>query len=101
MSWVTVIFSMTASACLTVSLIHVFIWWQQRDSWANLLFALAALGAAAFAWSDLAAAHAISAAQFSAAVGWMQVTTWVFILALAGFVRLYLGAGKGRLLWAV
>jgi hypothetical protein len=42
MSWVTVIFSMTASACLTLSLIYLFIWWRQKDDWANLLFALAA-----------------------------------------------------------
>jgi len=101
MSWVTVIFSMAVSACLTVSLIYAFTWWQQRDSWANLLFALAALGAAAFAWADLTAAHARLAAQFSAAVGWMQVATWVFILPLAGFVRLYLRAGRVWLLWTV
>ena len=44
MSWVIVIWSMTASACLTLGLIHLIIWSRQRDAWANLLFALVALG---------------------------------------------------------
>jgi two-component system sensor kinase FixL len=31
MSWVTVIFSMTASACLTLVLIYGFMWWRQKS----------------------------------------------------------------------
>jgi two-component system sensor kinase FixL len=101
MSWVTVIFAMTASACLTLGLIHGFIWWQRRDSWANLLFMLTSLGTAAFAWCDLVAAHAESAAQFGSAVRWMQVTAWIVLVPLAGFVHLYLRAGRTWLLWSV
>jgi len=36
MSWVTVIWSITASACLTLALMNFFIWCRQRDGWANL-----------------------------------------------------------------
>jgi two-component system sensor kinase FixL len=101
MSWVTVIFSMTASACLTLALIYVFIWWRQRDARANLLFALAALGTAASAGFDLALLRAESPAQIASVIRWSHVPIWVIILALAGFVRLYLRAGQPWLLWTV
>jgi two-component system sensor kinase FixL len=99
MNWVTIIFAMTASACLTLAFIYTFIWWRQRDAWANLLFALAAMGAAATAWSDLAILQAVSPAQFSAAIRWSHLASWLILLPLAGFVRLYLRAGRMWLLW--
>src|SRR5271155_2668426 len=101
MSWTTAIFSMTASACLTMALVYGFIWWRERDEWANLLFTLAALGTAALAWCDLALMHAESPAQFASAIRWAQFSFCVIILSLAGFVRLYLRAGRTWLLWTV
>jgi two-component system sensor kinase FixL len=101
MSWVTVIFSMTASACLTLSLIYLFIWWRQKDDWANLLFALAALGTAAAAWFDLSLLRTESPTQMGLVIRWSHVPTWLIILTLAGFVRLYLRAGRAWLLWTV
>jgi two-component system, LuxR family, sensor kinase FixL len=101
MSWVTVIFSMTASACLTMALLYGLIWWRRRESWAHLLFALAALGTAAGAAGELAVMRSESPAQFVAAIGWEHLAAWVTVLALAGFVRLYLRAGRTWLLWTV
>jgi two-component system, LuxR family, sensor kinase FixL len=101
MSWDVVIFSMTASASLTMALIYGFIWWRDRNDWANLLFTLAALGTAALAWSDLALMHAESPARFASSIRWAQVSFCVIILSLAGFVRLYLRAGRTWLLWTV
>src|SRR5271168_1865456 len=99
MSWVTVLFSMTASACLTMAFIYAVIWWCQRDAWAYLLFAVAALGAAALVWCDLAEMQATSPEQLGSAIRWMQVSVWVSFVSLAGFVRLYLRAGRTWLLW--
>ena len=101
MSWVTVIFSMIASACLTMALIYGFVWWQKPGTYLNLLFALAALGTAASAGCDLWEMHADSPAQFALALRWEHVSVWVTTLALAGFVRLYLRAGRTWLLWTV
>jgi two-component system sensor kinase FixL len=92
---------MTASSCLTLALICGFIWWRQRDARAHLLFAVAAVATATLAWSDLAAMHAQSAAQFDTAVRWAHLSAWFIILSLAGFVRLYLHAGRTWLLWTV
>src|SRR5436309_1798012 len=99
MSWVTVIWSMSASACLTLALIHGFIWWQQRNAWANLLFTLAALGTAAFAGCELAMMRAGTPAAFASAMGWAHVAVWVIFVSLVGFVRLYFNAGRPWLGW--
>jgi two-component system, LuxR family, sensor kinase FixL len=47
MSWVTIIWSMVASACLTLAAMHLLVWYKKRAAWANLLFALAAVATAA------------------------------------------------------
>jgi two-component system, LuxR family, sensor kinase FixL len=101
MSWVTVIYSMTASACLTLALIYGFIWWRQRDTWVNLLFALVAAATAAIAWFDLAILRASSPAEIASAIRWIHLPVGVLVLSLAGFVRLFLEAGRAWLLWSV
>src|ERR1700722_13297268 len=68
MMWPTVVYSMTASACLTLGLIHALIWSRQRDAWPNLSCAVAACGTAAFSACDLAAQLAPSPAAYGVAV---------------------------------
>jgi two-component system sensor kinase FixL len=101
MNWVTVILSMSASAFLTTALTSAFIWWRQRKAWDHLLFALAALAAAALVGCDVAEIHADSPAEYALCVRFSQVSVWVLILSLAGFLRLYLRAGRWWLLWTV
>jgi two-component system, LuxR family, sensor kinase FixL len=101
MSWVTVIYSMTASACLTLALIYGVIWWRQRDAWVNLLFALVAVATAAISWFDLAILRASSPAEIASAIRWIHLPVWLLVLSLAGFVRLFLEAGRAWLLWTV
>jgi two-component system, LuxR family, sensor kinase FixL len=100
-SWVTVVFSMVASACLTLALIYGSIWWRQRHAWANLLFALAAIGTAGTAYTDLILLQAESPLQLAEAIRWSHVANWLLIVSLTGFVRLYLRAGRTWLLWAL
>jgi len=100
MSWVTVIWSMTASACLTLALVHGLIWVRQRDAWANLLFALAAVGTAALAWYELAMMRAETLAAFGSALRWGHLAVWVVFVSLVGFVRWYLQAGRPWLAWS-
>jgi signal transduction histidine kinase len=101
MNWLVVIFSMTASSCLTVALIYGFIWWRQRNEWAYLLFALASMGTAALAWQDLLLNSARSIAQYNAVVLWSHVSISIVAVSLMGFIRLYLHAGRTWLLWTV
>jgi two-component system, LuxR family, sensor kinase FixL len=99
MMWPTVVYSMTASACLTLGFIHALIWWRQKDAWPNLLFAAAACGTAAFTACDLAAQLAPSPAEYGVAVRYAHLALWAGIIPLAVFVRLQFRAGRIWLLW--
>ncbi len=92
---------MTASACLTLALIHGFIWCRQRRAWANLLFTLTALGTAALAAGELAMMRSQNSVAFASAVRWIHVPVWVILVSLVGFVRLDLRAGRSWLAWIV
>jgi two-component system sensor kinase FixL len=70
MSWVTIIWAMTASACLTLALVHVLVWWRRREARANLLFALSAVATAVFAGFELWAMRAETPGEFGMVVRW-------------------------------
>ena len=94
MSWVTIIWSMIASACLTLAAIHFLIWCQRRGHWADLLFTLTSANVAVFAFIELRMMRADTPAQMATTLSWMQVPTWVIVVSLVGFVRFHLRAGR-------
>ena len=101
MSWVTVIWAMIASACLTLALVHMLVWLRGREAYANLLFAFTAFGTAGFAGCELWMMRAESPVEFGMALRWTHVPVWVLIVSLVGFVRFYLHAGRPWLAWTV
>jgi two-component system, LuxR family, sensor kinase FixL len=101
MSWVTILWAMIASACLTLALVHVLVWWRRREVRANLLFALTAVATAVFAGCELWMMRAETPGAFGLAVRWAHVPASVLIVSLVGFVRLYLRAGRLWLAWTV
>jgi len=100
MSWVTIIWSMTASACLTMGALNLLVWSKQRTAWANLLFSVAAFGAAAFAYFELSMLRAQTPAEYGAALRWGHVAIWFMAVSVVVFLRLYLHAGRLWLAWA-
>jgi len=101
MSLITIIWSMSASASLTLAGINFLVWFQNRKAWANLLFSLLATGTAAWAFCELWMMRAGTPAEFATVLKWGHVAVWVLILSLVGFVRLYLKAGRPWLAWTV
>jgi two-component system, LuxR family, sensor kinase FixL len=101
MSSVTIIWAMIASACLTLALVHVLVWWRRRAAWANLLFALTAMATALFAGCELWLMRAETPGAFGMLMRWAHVPAWALIVSLVGFVRLYLRAGRLWLAWTV
>src|ERR1700675_1186518 len=99
MNWVTIIWAMIASTCLTLALVHVLVWCQRPEARANLLFALMGAATAVFAGCELWMMGAKTPTGFGAAVRWGHVPIWVLFVSLVGFVRLYLGAGRLWLAW--
>jgi two-component system sensor kinase FixL len=101
MSWVTVLWSMIVSACLTLGLVHGLIWMLRRDARASLVFALTAVGTAALAADELWMMRAGTPAEFARAVLLLHVPAWALIIALVSFMRIYLRAGRRWLAWTV
>jgi two-component system, LuxR family, sensor kinase FixL len=94
MIWVTIIWAMIASACLTLALVHVLVWWRRTSARANLLFALSAVATAVYGGCELWMMRAETPGAFGLAVRWTHVPAWVLIVSLVGFVRVYLRAGR-------
>jgi PAS domain S-box-containing protein len=101
MSWVTVIWSVGGGACLTLAFLQFIVWLKDRTARANLVFALGAVAVAVFAGLELALMRAETPAQFDTVARWIHVPSWVLIVSIVAFVRLYLKAGRRWLAWSI
>jgi PAS domain S-box-containing protein len=101
MSWVTVIWSMIAGACLTLAAAYLLLWFRKRAAWASLLFSVTAIATAILAACELWVMRAQTPEAFGAAIRWGHVPYWVIVVSLVGFVRAYLRAGRPWLAWTV
>ena len=73
MSWNNTIWSMVASACLTLALIHFYIWVRDRQRYEYLLFSVSALAAAFTGIFELLTLKAQSVEQYDWALYWGQI----------------------------
>jgi two-component system sensor kinase FixL len=94
MSWVTIIWTMIASACLTLAMVHLVIWVQQTRRRAHLLFSVTAISVAAIAACELLLMRAQTTEQFGTVIRWAHVPVFFTVVSIVGFVRLYLRAGR-------
>ena len=101
MSWITVIWSMNAGACLTLAAFYGAVWCKQREARAYLVFFCSAIAAAAISGFELWMMNATSVEQYQLLVRWVHVPTWVLTLSFVAFVRLYLRAGRAWLAWSI
>jgi two-component system, LuxR family, sensor kinase FixL len=101
MSLITIIWSMVASASLTLAAVHALIWLKKRTVWADLLFSLAAVSTSGLAFCELWMMWATTPEQFGTALRWAHVPVWAIIVTLVGFARFYLRAGRPWLAWTV
>jgi two-component system sensor kinase FixL len=101
MSWVTIIWSMIASACLMLAAMHLLIWYKKRTAWASLIFAVMAVMTATLAGLELWGMRAETAQEYGVILRWAHVPYWVLIISLVVFIRVYLRAGRPWLAWTV
>ena len=99
MNSVTIIWSMVASASLTLALLHLLIWLRRRQAWASLWFFISATGTSLLALDELWMMRSQTIAQYTSAIRWLHPPAFLVILALVGFVRVYLRAGRPWLTW--
>ena len=101
MSWVTVVWSMIASACLTLAAIYCLVWYRNRTAWAHLWFAATAVCTAGLAFFELRLMQAETLGDVLAARMWAHVPLFFWLVSITWFVRTYLGAGRLWLAWTI
>jgi two-component system, LuxR family, sensor kinase FixL len=101
MSWITVVWSMNAAACLTLAGIYLLVWCRQREDWVYLVLSCGAVAGAALTGFELAQLHAQTSEQYGALLRWVQFPVWLLVVSVVVFVRLYLRAGRPWLAWSV
>ncbi|HRD88538.1 MAG TPA: ATP-binding protein [Accumulibacter sp.] len=94
MNWITIVWPMVASACLTLGLIELRIALTRPLDGARLLFSLSAFAAAAACGLELAMMRADNTLQFQALLNGFDVAAGVVIASLVGFVWLYFRCGN-------
>jgi two-component system sensor kinase FixL len=101
MNWITIIWSMGASACLTLAAMYLLIWCNRRTAWSYLLFSIMALATAFMAFCEFEMMRAETPAQFATALRWMHVPALIIVMSTVGFVLVYLRAGRWWLAWTI
>lgn len=94
MSWVTVVCSMVAAGCLTLSAVHLGVWWRDRASKANLSFSVLALGVALFTWAEFAVTRTRTVEEYGAALWWVHPPIFIMVASIVWFVRHHFGTGR-------
>jgi PAS domain S-box-containing protein len=98
LTWIDVVWLMGAGACLTLALVHGGSWLRVRSRWADLHFAVAAIGVFGVALVELFEGRASTAEQFLAVHRWIHLGLLFAGLGLAGFVPTFFRAGRPWLL---
>ncbi len=101
MSWVTLLWSMNAAACLTLAVVNLIVWLNARNEWGHLLFFAAAASASTIAILELLGMHAGSILEFSNLLRWAHVPYCVLIVSIVWFARIFMGAGRIWLAWTI
>jgi len=99
MSWVTVIWSMIASACLTLAAIYCLVWYRNRTAWAHLFFSVTAASTVVFAFCELWMMRAETPGELQRALVWAELPFLFWLVSITWFVRFYLDAGRPWLAW--
>ena len=101
MSWITIVWSMNAAACLTLAAIFLLVWCKQRSDWAYLVLSCNAVAGAVLTGFELALMRAETSEEYAVILRWAQLPVWLLVVSLVVFVRLYLQGGRRWLAWSV
>ncbi len=94
MQSITIIWSMIAATALTLGVVHLLVWWQNRGKPERLWFFFMTLATAWMAFHELTMMKARGPEEFATALRWVHVPTWLNFLAVTGFVLIHLRAGR-------
>jgi PAS domain S-box-containing protein len=92
---------MLAASSLTLGMVHLFVWFRDRNATANLLFAISAIAASVLAIQEMAVMRAQTPAEYLAIMRWMYLPITIIIVSIVWFIRSYLSAGRLWLAWSI
>src|SRR5919197_6624625 len=101
MSWITVIWSMNAGACMTLAAFYGAVWCKQRANRVYLLFSCSAVTAAVISVFEVRMLNATTMEQYRLLMLWIHVPIWALTVSFVAFVQLYLHAGRPWLAWSI
>ncbi len=99
MSWLTLIWSASGGACLTLGIIHLLVWCQKRTLRASLWFSGVAFGVAGIARIECAIMRATTPEHFLMLHRWGHVAFFVITISIIGFIQSYFQTGRPWLAW--
>jgi PAS domain S-box-containing protein len=99
LSILTLLWSSSAAACLTIGAINLFIWFRLKQSKANLLFSIAALGAAVVAYTELLGLTAQNISAYVFALKYQTFGVFIMLISLIWFMLFYFETGRKWLVW--
>jgi signal transduction histidine kinase len=85
---------MIAATSLTLGMIQLLAWWQNREKRERLLFALMTVATAWMAFCELAMMQAKTPGDFGFALRWLHVPVLLNFFAITGFALVHLRAGR-------
>src|SRR5436190_15950554 len=85
MSWITIVWSMNAAACLTLAGIYLLVWCKQREEWAYLLLSCNAVAGATLTAFELTLLRAQTNEQYGVILRWAQLPVWLLVVSLVVF----------------
>jgi two-component system sensor kinase FixL len=97
----TVIWSMDATASLTIGLVHLLIWTKRPARRENLVFCIAAFSVAAIAAAELLMMRAQTTAEFGTVFRLLHIPVFTLTVSMVVFVRLHFRVGRLWLAYAV
>lgn len=93
-SWVTILWVMMVTVCLTLSAIHGMVWLRERSALDSMMFALLSLFTGAIIAGDLALMRTTTTDAYAEILRWYHVPVWLAFASTIGFLRYYLQAGR-------
>jgi hypothetical protein len=101
MSWMTIIWSMLASASIVIGMMHLFLWRRNISRDDDLVSSLMAVTAGGVALTELALAkvYTLSAVPIILRLG--NLFVGITVVAMTWFLHRYLGTGRRSLLLAI
>jgi hypothetical protein len=94
MIWINFLWPMVTGACLTLALINLRLGFAGPMRAAHLFFSLNAFAVAFISVLELAQLQAANPAQYAVLLFWGDLTTWILLASLTGFIWVFFGTGN-------